>query len=135
MLLDYNDFKSDSNNWEFLRTFLLEMWNERAMEMYNSKVDDLSMSCKFVSLFCFKLFGGTLQGNYNHSYLVIEGKIFDPTYPSSMFDTFKVQKVDPYEIDNNTYFNDDYQESIYSCEPRVDIWINLFMNKYKQKEL
>ena len=129
-MVNFSSFNNENNN-QFLRSFLLEKWRERASQLGSPIPEDLSMACKFVSLFCFKLFGGELRGNYYHSYLFINNQIYDPTYPSNMFfDKFK--DIDMWEYDPYSYHKDAYQKSIKYCEKRVDVWIEDFLKEYKK---
>lgn len=93
------------------------------MEMGRDEPADLSSSCKFASLFMQRLFGGELQGNWHHQYVVLpSGERIDPT------DAVGVSTSNPYFHDKGFWGNQEHQASMKSCLPRVERWVQEFLN-------
>jgi hypothetical protein len=104
------------------KTFVLKKWQERAAER-GKTVDDLSNACKFSSMFAQRIFGGTIQGNYDHQYLVLSDRVIDLND-----DAMDVQKMsNPYRHDKSFFGKKDYKASMKSCEPRVEKWVEEFI--------
>ncbi len=112
-----------TENIKLARQFLFEKWKERAVEK-GYEVSDLSNACKFASLFAQKLFGGKLQGNWNHQFVVSDsGQIIDLT------DGAGLSVNDPYKHDRSFWGNIEHRKSLQSCDPRVEKWVAEFMQK------
>ena len=104
------------------KTFVLKKWQERAAER-GKTVDDLSNACKFSSMFAQRIFGGTIQGNYDHQYLVLSDRVIDLND-----DAMDVQKMsNPYRHDKSFFGKKDHKASMKSCEPRVEKWVEEFI--------
>ena len=108
---------------ELAKMVLWEGWNERAQDRGEKEPEDLSRSCKFSSLFVWKLFGGQIRGNELHQFLRLSsGKILDLNA-----DARDVQDLaDPWRHDPEFWGNEDHLESLESCLPRVDLWVERF---------
>ena len=105
------------------KEFVFRKWQERAKELGRPEPTDLSSSCKFGSLFAQKIFGGKLQGNYDHQYVVLaNGQIIDFSHDAA--DVQKLKKV--YYHDSLFWNNPDHRESMKSCLPRVNKWVDEF---------
>lgn len=114
------------SNLEAAKTFVIQKWKERAAERGSREPDDLSGACKFSSLFIQKLFGGTIEGNWHHQYNVIGGEVVDITSDSS-----EVGGLDePYHHDLVFFGNPDHIESMKSCLPRVNRWVDEFLGDF-----
>lgn len=112
-------------NIELARKFVFKKWQERALEMGRCTPTDLSYSCKFTSQFAQKLFGGKLQGNKQHQFLNLNGKIIDLN-----IDAEDVKKLsDPHNHDPSFWNNKEHRKSMKSCELRVKQWVEEFINE------
>ena len=110
-------------NIEKARQFLFIKWKERAKER-GGEANDLSNACKFASLFAQKLFGGKIQGNWHHQFLITDdGQRIDLT------DAIGVTDNDPYRHDKGFWGNPEHKLSMQSCMPRVERWVQEFMQK------
>lgn len=100
--------------------FVLQRWIERAQELGKPLPVDLSLGCKFASLFAWQLFGGRLKGNCLHQYVVTHaGEILDLCAGSS--ELFSMSE--PYAQDPHFFGNRDHVDSLNSCLPRVSMWL------------
>lgn len=104
------------------KAFVFQKWQERAAER-GYTVDDLSGACKFSSLFAQTVFGGKIQGNYDHQYVVLDdGHIIDLND-----DAGDVRKLsNPHRHDKRFWNNKDHRESMDGCRPRVEAWLSEF---------
>lgn len=105
-----------------VKEFVFKKWQERAVER-GETVRDLSNSCKFTSMFAQKIFGGEIRGNYNHQYLVLGNKIIDLNDEAD--DVLKMKN--PWQHDKKFFGKRDHKASMKSCEPRVDQWVEEFI--------
>lgn len=93
------------------KQFVLERWRERAEELEHPVPTDLSGACKFASLFAQAVFGGKLRGSWRHQYVELNGQIIDLTG-----DTIHYH-------DRDFWMNRQHRESLESCKPRVQSWL------------
>jgi len=114
-------------NFTRAKAFVLQKWKERAIERGSKEPVDLSYSCKFGTLFMKKVFGGIVKGNYDHQYNVIDGKIIDLSHDSA--DVLKL--ADPYHHHKKFFGSKDHRDSMESCLPRVEQWVEEFTEAYK----
>ncbi len=122
--------EATAENLALVRAFLLEKWKERHIERYGSHKEslnwipvDLSNSCKFTALFGSVVFGGDITGNYEHMFNVVNGKIVDINQEAKDVQLF----AKPHKIDKKFLaFNEELYQSLKSCAPRVEGWINEF---------
>lgn len=109
-------------NLERAKEFVLKKWRERAAERGYPEPEDLSSSCKFSSLFAQAIFGGQIQGHYEHQYVVLNGEIIDLNK-----DAADVKAMDdPHDHDESWFGNDEHIDSMESCKPRVMDWVREF---------
>ncbi len=134
---------------ELARLFVMERWRERAAEIGNPEPADLSGSCKFSSLFAQAVFGGEIQGNYEHQFVRLEnGGVLDLNegagdvqalreramsgegtgwqMPNPARPWHKVWVGDPHDHDPEWFGCPDHRDSMRSCMPRVRRWLALF---------
>ena len=110
-------------NIELAKKFVFKKWQERAKER-GAEVSDLSSSCKFSSMFAQRIFGGKIRGNYEHQYLLLNGNIIDLNS-----DAEDVQRIAlPYHHDKKFWNNKEHRKSLESCAPRVEKWVQEFIN-------
>ncbi len=105
--------------------FIFLKWCERATDRGLSEPVDLSNACKFASIFANVVFGGELNGNWEHQYVVNNTEIIDLT------NNFNGNRVDAsvYKHDEQFWGNDEHVASLVSCIPRVNDWINEFVEE------
>ncbi len=111
-------------NIERAKAFVFEKWKERAAERGQPEPADLSYACKFSSLFAQQIFGGEIQGNANHQFLrTPNGQILDLN-----IDAADVKKLGAgaHGHDKRWFGNRDHKESMKSCMPRVEKWVEEF---------
>lgn len=109
------------------KEYLLRRWKERARELGRPIPDDLSYSCKFTSMFASIVFGGKMQGNHDHQYVVLQnGDILDLNEDAA--DT-KALGDRAYVHDPIFWNSPDHKASMKSCEPRVNDWVSGFVDE------
>lgn len=132
-------------NLQLAKDFVFLKWKERSKERGDFAPTDLSGSCKFSSMFAQKIFGGKLAGNENHQYVMLNGTIIDlnidaedvvnfqKEYDRDGFIGYKKSKYGwmewhgpPHEHDEIFFNNQDHRESMKSCRPRVNQWVEEF---------
>jgi hypothetical protein len=112
-------------NIQAAKSFLFQKWKERAAERYENEPTDMSRSCKFVSQFVQKVFGGRMEGHYDHQYNVINGKVVDLNA-----DAEDVKRLEnPHHHDTAFWGNRDHKASMKSCLPRVNTWVEEFLKQ------
>jgi hypothetical protein len=121
------------------KSFALRKWQERAREQRRDVPTDLSNGCKFASMFAYRVFGGQMRGNWHHQFVELpDGTRVDLTdaagVPSehSEHPGMSPKKVDPYKHDKRFWFNRDHRETLESCIPRVDKWVEEFLAQFGQ---
>lgn len=120
--------RPDPDVADLAREFVLRKWRERAAERGLSVPRDLSGSCKFSSLFASRLFGLEMRGNEDHQFCIHpDGSIFDLNA-----DAEDVRALaNPWKHDPAFWMNPDHQESMESCHPRVEAWLDEFEKDYR----
>jgi hypothetical protein len=119
------DFEPTDDLLEQAQAFCLKMWRERAAEMGRPEPADLSLSCKFTSLFLRSLIGGEIRGNWDHQFVELDGQIFDLNK-----DTENVRSIDdPYRHDDLFIGNPEHLDSLDSCVPRIKLWRERFLQE------
>jgi hypothetical protein len=111
-------------NWNQAKVFLKKKWTERYQDRNGADKSpkDMSGSCKFVSLFVQKVFGGQIRGNHGHQFNVIGDKIRDMNA-----DAGDVQSLEnPHEHDPKFWGNPEHRASMKTCMPRVNQWVEEF---------
>lgn len=104
----------------------LQCWRERSAERSAPPPADLSYSCKFCSLYAKALFGGSIRGNFDHQYNVIQGKRVDLSGASMDVSAIRSAGANPYFHDSDFFGSGDHLESLLSCLPRVEKWLRTF---------
>lgn len=114
------------DNMKTMEYFCLEMWQKRASEYKFEHPGDLTNSCKFTSLFLRSLIGGEIAGNERHQFVILDDEIFDLNKNSE-----DVKLIDePYFEDFYFIGNPEHLESLESCIPRVNNWLEIFQERY-----
>jgi hypothetical protein len=109
---------------EKAKIYLLKKWKDRQIELGRDAPADLSGASKFASLFAKELWGGEVQGNEFHQYLVLGSHvILDLCEDSSSVNDLLLDGVDIYQNDALFIGSAEYVSSMASCNPRVQLWI------------
>lgn len=116
------------------KKFILEKWQERAVERKAKMPEDLSGACKFASLFAARVFGGELVGNSNHQFVRLHGEILDLTDGASSFAEWRQKGINPYRHDQEFWGNPEHLASMESCLPRVDGWVSAWREAHPLDE-
>ena len=104
------------------KVFLKQKWEERHKELGREGTPtDLKGACKFASMFAQKLFGGKMVGTAEHQVLKHVGRIIDLT---------DIYDPNTFTHDKEFWMNPEHEESLKSCEPRVQQWVDEFMQQY-----
>lgn len=103
-----------------------ELWTERNGE-WGKRTADRSGSCKFAALLARELFGGKLAGNQRHVFVVRAGKVLDL---NSTQEDVKALGSLAHMRHSSDLLHRDYRESLASCLPRVQRWIQVFEKRY-----
>lgn len=112
--------EASPENVQLAQDFVLQRWIDRAQELGKPLPVDMSLGCKFASLFAWQLFGGRLKGNYLHQHVVTHaGEILDLCAGSSEL----VSISEPYAHDPHFFGNRDHVDSLNSYLPRVSMWL------------
>jgi hypothetical protein len=128
-------YPATERNIKLAKAFVFDKWKERAYERMGgldsySPPTDLSNSCKFTSQFVKNIFGGTIQGNFDHQYVVKDGAIIDLNIDAKDVKTLG----DKAHVHDPKFFGKrDHKASMKSCEPRVAAWTQEFLSKYGSK--
>ena len=108
------------------KAFVIRKWKERAAELGRESPETLENACKFCSMFAQKVFGGKLEGNYDHQYVRLpDGSILDLT------DAVGLDKSKIYRHDRSFWNNREHRESMDSCVARVNRWTEEFEREMK----
>lgn len=113
------------------KAFLRQKWTERYRERHGSGAPaDMSDSCKFVSLFVQKVFGGEMRGNPRHQFNWINGQLVDLNSDANDVRTMP----DPHQHDTAFWGNREHRASMRSCETRVNAWVKEFVGLVEMVE-
>jgi hypothetical protein len=114
-------------NIQKAKEFVLGKWRERASEYGFEEPANLESACKFSSMFAQRVFGGRLEGNWDHQYLVLHnGRILDLT------EGVGLDVEDSYLHDEDFWGNEEHEESMQSCLPRVERWVAEFKQRIEK---
>lgn len=119
-------FKTDKNNILLAQKALDRLWFERCKER-GADFNQRAHSCKFASLLARSLFGGKLDGNWDHVFVRLDdGEVLDlNAHQQDVIDLGdRAHLSDP-----KTLLHQDYRESLGSCLPRVKRWVEWFENE------
>lgn len=93
---------------------------------------DLSGGFKFAALFAHRLFGGVIRGSQHHLWLVCHGKKIDLCADSGL--TKAIGKKANYHHPNLLKLQT-HRDSLRSCMPRVEQWVQEFLETLDGEEL
>ena len=105
------------------RLFLFGKWCDWASQRGAAVPGDLSGACKYGSLFVCRLFGGSIQGNYQHQFNDIEGIRVDLGRDAEDV----AQLARPYQHDPEYFAIPEVQAALHACLPRVDAWVTQYL--------
>ncbi|MDD5271555.1 MAG: transcriptional regulator [Methylovulum sp.] len=113
------------------KAFVFRKWCEQAAERQISPPSDLSGACKYSSLFMNKIFGGAIYGHYEHQYNVIGGRIVDLSH-----DALDVGRINnPYLHEPDFFAIPEKRAALDKCLPRVERWVNQFLEEIKTTKI
>lgn len=105
------------------KEFAFRMWKDFASERNLPSPIDLSGACKFDSLFVQYVFGGEIEGHYEHQYNRIDGRIVDLSHDSA--DVGRMHQ--PYLHEPGFFDIPEQQAALASCRPRAQRWMQAFL--------
>lgn len=114
---------ADEESLEAARAFVLERWRERAAERGGTVPPDLSGGCMLAAMFVKAVFGGSIQGNYDHVHNVVDGRVVDLSRDSADVRALS----DPYEHDPDFMGEPDFHENLVSWTYRLEGWVDAFL--------
>lgn len=117
-LIQYSD-----EEFKKAKCFVFEKWKQRAIDSNEDVPTDLSRSCKYGTLFMNTIYGGSIQGHYQHQYNVIDNHIVDLS--DNAADVLRL--LNPYHHDAEFFKIPEQIASLNCCIPRVDQWVAEFM--------
>jgi hypothetical protein len=133
----------NDDNLSAASAFALEMWRRRWEDRRDSwleefgcldgfrerRPEDLSGSCKFTSLFAAAVFGGAIDGNFEHQYAVKDGAIIDLNLEAEDVRSLAA----PHARDPLFFGSRDHLASMRTCAPRVNAWLAEFDRRLAQE--
>lgn len=102
--------------------FAFDRWRERAAELGLDEPRDLSGACKFCALFAKALFGGAVDGNFEHVFVRVDGEVVDLSGAS--VDVAAMEE--PYASDPEHLELEDLHYSFGTCLRRVGSWLEAY---------
>lgn len=108
------------------------LWQERQREKGQTETTDRSGSCKFAALLARELFGGALAGNYDHVFVIRAGAVLDLN--ANQADVVRLGAA-AHEIWPEALFRREYGEALQWNIPRVERWVEWFVNNAACREL
>jgi hypothetical protein len=113
-------------NLKIMQKFCMDMWKKRAEERQVEVPKDLTNSCKFTSIFLRHFIGGEIGANECHQFVIKDNDIFDLNKDAC--DVLNMKE--PYFQDYEFIGNPEHIESIETCIPRIEKWIEVFHQHY-----
>lgn len=107
------------------KDFAFRMWCELAAERRLAPPDDLSGACKYGSQFVRQLFGGVIEGHFEHQYNRIAGRLVDLGHDAR--DVGRMRQ--PYLHEAEYFEIPEHQARLEACMPRVMRWTEAFMRE------
>lgn len=105
------------------KEFAFRMWQDFAHERQARAPTDLSGACKYGSLFIQQVFGGEIEGHYQHQFNRIGGRIVDLSHDAADVGAMR----DPYLHDPDYFDIPEQRAALQSCLPRVTRWTAAFL--------
>lgn len=99
---------------------------QRAEERGAAQPADLSGACKFSSMFVKCLFGGIIRGNDRHQFNIIDNLVCDLNADAADVKEMVAENFAVYAHDDVFFANPGHLESLFSCMPRVQSWVERF---------
>lgn len=116
-------YKVSKKNLRLANITLDNLWAERCFEREVS-FNRREGSCKFAALLCRSLFGGHIDGNYDHVFLRLNnGETLDINAHQR---DVKLFGESAHISDIKKLSHPDYMDSLGSCMPRVERWVEWF---------
>jgi hypothetical protein len=107
------------------KVFVFRQWCVLACERSVLRPEDLSGACKYGSQFMRLVFGGCIEGHYEHQYNRITGRLVDLGH-----DALDVGRMRfPYAHEADYFELPEQQEAMRACLPRVSRWADDFVDE------
>jgi hypothetical protein len=112
------------------KAFVFRQWCAWAVQREAPAPLDLSGACKYGSLFMCRVYGGSIQGHYQHQYNHINGQRVDLSYDAADV----AGMAQPY-LHEPLYFDiPEGQRALAGCLPRVDHWVSLYLAEDRARQ-
>ena len=105
------------------KDFVFRRWGDMAEEGQRLAPTDLSGACKYGSLFTQQIFGGTIQGHYQHQFNRVDGRLVDLSHDARDVGLM----LHPYLHEAGYFEIPEYQAQLSACLPRVEAWVAAFL--------
>lgn len=112
------------------QAFVFRKWVEWAVQREATPPLDLSGACKYGSLFMCQVYGGSIQGHYQHQYNHINGLQVDLSQDAADV----AAMTHPYLHEPLYFAIPEGQVSLESCLPRVDRWVLQYLAENRQSD-
>lgn len=110
-------------NFMAAKSFVFRMWCELALERQIEAPTDLSGACKYGSMFMQRVFGGEIEGHYQHQFNRIQGRLVDLSHDALDVGLMRT----PYLHEPDFFLIPHVQSQQLSCLPRVENWSTRFL--------
>lgn len=107
------------DQFRLAKAFVFRKWGEWALVRGVAPPQDLSGACRYGSLFICRVYGGSIQGHYQHQYNRVEGRCVDLSHDAADVGAM----TDPYRHEPSYFELPEQQASLQGCLPRVDRWV------------
>lgn len=112
-------------NFARAKAFVFRKWCERAHACRQPVPIDLSGACKYGSLFMQQVFGGVIEGHYQHQFNRIDGRLVDLGHDAADVGAMRT----PYLHEPDYFDLPEQRASLAACRARVDAWVGEFLNE------
>jgi hypothetical protein len=107
------------------KVFAFRKWCEFAIERKARQPEDLSGACKYGSQFMRQIFGGTIEGHFEHQFNRINGRLVDLGHDAQDVGRMRY----PYLHEAGYFDVPEQQAAMRACLPRVASWVEAFMGE------
>lgn len=112
-------------NFARAKAFVFRKWCEHARACQQPVPLDLSGACKYGSLFMQQVFGGVIEGHYQHQFNRIDGRLVDLGHDAADVGAMRT----PYLHEPDYFDLPEQRASLASCRTRVDAWVREFLGE------
>lgn len=115
----------DYQHFAHAKEFVFRQWCAFASERQALRPEDLSGACKYGSQFMRLIFGGSIEGHYEHQYNRIAGRLVDLGHDAQDVGRMRF----PYLHEAGYFELPEQQAAMRACLPRVGRWAEAFMGE------